>query len=235
MPAESIPPVIPSTTQLHAAAIAGSQQAWAALVDRYSRLVWRVVRSFRLGDAASEDVVQVTWFRLVEHIDRICDPERIGGWLATTARNESLAALRRRDREAPVASYDHLDAMVASLDADEIVADAERSIVAEAFATLSDGDQQLLLQAEEGQRRCDEAEKEDGETQQGAGLLDHQPAIGETLADTLGATLEEAGGDRRDDHDHRRVGNAARFEELKPAERLLVHGETSGDQHVAPA
>jgi RNA polymerase sigma factor (sigma-70 family) len=53
-------------------------------------------------DAA--DVVQTTWLRLVEHLGRIEQPERIGSWLATTARHECLAAVRRQSRTAPAAA-----------------------------------------------------------------------------------------------------------------------------------
>ena len=51
------------------------------------------------SDAA--DVSQTTWLRLVEHLDRIEQPDRIGGWLATTARRESLRVLRMAGRQVP--------------------------------------------------------------------------------------------------------------------------------------
>ncbi|MCA1674875.1 MAG: sigma-70 family RNA polymerase sigma factor, partial [Actinobacteria bacterium] len=53
----------------------------------------------RLGTADAADVVQTTWLRLVEHFGRIEDPERLAGWLATTARRECLQTLRRAGRE----------------------------------------------------------------------------------------------------------------------------------------
>lgn len=92
----------PDTTDLLARARAGDQQAWDALVDRYSGLVWSVARSHRLGSADAADVHQATWLRLVEHLDAIREPERLGSWLATTARRESLAVLRRAGRDLPV-------------------------------------------------------------------------------------------------------------------------------------
>ncbi len=73
-----------------AAAAAGDRAAWNGLVDRYNRLVWATARGHRLSDADAADVVQTTWLRLVENLDRIQDPERVGAWLATTARRESL-------------------------------------------------------------------------------------------------------------------------------------------------
>jgi RNA polymerase sigma factor (sigma-70 family) len=80
-------------------AAAGDQAAWGPLVERYQSLVWSIARSYRLtGDDAS-DVVQTTWLRLVEHLDRIREPDAVGSWLATTARNECLAHIRRRGRQ----------------------------------------------------------------------------------------------------------------------------------------
>lgn len=78
---------------------AGDKSAWEPLVERYKSLVWSIVRSYRFNDDDASDVVQTTWLRLVEHLDRIRDPDAVGTWLATTARNECLAHLRRKGRQ----------------------------------------------------------------------------------------------------------------------------------------
>jgi RNA polymerase sigma factor (sigma-70 family) len=103
------PPVPPTAetgvSELVAHALAGSHEAWNALVDRYARLVWSVGHTFRLSDADTADVCQTTWLRLIEHLDRIADPERLGAWLATVARRECIAILRGRDREMSVNDF----------------------------------------------------------------------------------------------------------------------------------
>lgn len=71
------------------------------LVDRYSGLVWSVVRGFRLDHAAAADAAQTVWLRLVQNLDSVRDPNRLAGWLATTARRECLRALRTGGRELP--------------------------------------------------------------------------------------------------------------------------------------
>lgn len=86
---------------LVAAAAAGEQAAWDALVDRFTGLVWAVVRSYRLQSSDASDVFQTTWLRAVERLAALREPERIGGWLATTARREALLTLRRGKRERP--------------------------------------------------------------------------------------------------------------------------------------
>jgi RNA polymerase sigma factor (sigma-70 family) len=88
------------TADLLTAAAAGDQTAWDALVLRYARLVWAVVRGYRLNDADAADVSQATWLRLVERHAEIRNPAALGSWLATTARNEAISLLRAR-REVP--------------------------------------------------------------------------------------------------------------------------------------
>jgi RNA polymerase sigma factor (sigma-70 family) len=79
-------------------AAAGDKQAWERLVDQYNRLVWSITREFKLLESDAADVSQTTWMRLIEHIDRIEHPERVGSWLAATARNECLRSLAARKR-----------------------------------------------------------------------------------------------------------------------------------------
>lgn len=81
-----------------AAAARGDRAAWNGLVERYNRLVWATARGHRLSDADAADVVQTTWLRLVENLDRIQDAERVGAWLATTARRESLRIIAASQR-----------------------------------------------------------------------------------------------------------------------------------------
>ncbi|MDQ3608225.1 MAG: sigma-70 family RNA polymerase sigma factor [Actinomycetota bacterium] len=82
-------------------AATGDERAWQGLVDEFGGLVWAVTRAHRLGGADAADVAQTTWLRLVEHLDRLDEPARVGAWLATTARRECLAVLRRSARLVP--------------------------------------------------------------------------------------------------------------------------------------
>ena len=83
---------------LLAAAARDDQSAWDALVRQFSGLLWSIARGYRLSDADAADAVQCTWIKLVEHLDRITEPERLAGWLCTTARHECLQLLRRSGR-----------------------------------------------------------------------------------------------------------------------------------------
>jgi RNA polymerase sigma factor (sigma-70 family) len=95
-------------TDLVDRAAGGDQDAWNGITERFGNLVWAVARSYRLSTADAADVAQTTWLRLVEQLGRIRDPERLAGWLATTARHESLSILRRSGRERGWRSVDEI-------------------------------------------------------------------------------------------------------------------------------
>lgn len=88
------------------AACAGDSSAWSEIVHRYEGAVRATVASYRLGPADSADAVQNTWLRLLEHAASIRDPQKLGGWLTTTARRECLAQIRRWRVESPLATIE---------------------------------------------------------------------------------------------------------------------------------
>jgi RNA polymerase sigma factor (sigma-70 family) len=88
--------------ELVAAAAEGNEDAWRALVDRFAPLVHGVARSFRLPRAEAEDVSQTVWLRLVEQLERLREPDRVGAWLASTTRHECLRTLRFAKRRVPL-------------------------------------------------------------------------------------------------------------------------------------
>jgi RNA polymerase sigma factor (sigma-70 family) len=130
-----------------AAAARGDQSAWESIVAAYSGLVWSVARGYRLDAAAAADVFQGTWLRLVEHLDDIRDGERLGGWLATTARREALGLLRRARRDLPVDNIGEMtgipEQLSAAADEDLLRSEDQRALWA-AFGQLSGSCQRLL-------------------------------------------------------------------------------------------
>jgi RNA polymerase sigma factor (sigma-70 family) len=102
----------------------GDQAAWDALIARHSSRVWAVARAHRLSVADAEDVVQMTFLRLVTHLSTIREPSRVGAWLATTARHECLSVIRRAGRAVPTDHDEVLDA------ADPLLPPIESNVVA---------------------------------------------------------------------------------------------------------
>jgi RNA polymerase sigma factor (sigma-70 family) len=78
------------------------EEAWNELVRRFAGLVAFVIRHYRLSAADTQDVSQLVWLRLVEHLGQIREPQALPGWLATTTRHECERHLRMNARNVPV-------------------------------------------------------------------------------------------------------------------------------------
>jgi RNA polymerase sigma factor (sigma-70 family) len=116
----------------------GDRWAWERLVDQYARLIWAMTRDFKLTESDAADVAQVTWLRLLEHIDRLEHPARVGSWLAATARRECLRNVARRNKLVPGGDDLPLNEVAAhEPDIDERLLAGERAkVVREALARL---------------------------------------------------------------------------------------------------
>ena len=127
-----------SAAELVDRAVHHDKAAWDQLVDLYGGLIRAVTWQFRLSEADAADVAQTTWLRLLEHIHQIKDGSRVGAWLATTARRESLRMVAQRKRL--VLSGDAYDFEYVNNDEPEVDApllEAERAAcVQEAVAQL---------------------------------------------------------------------------------------------------
>src|SRR5271165_5334684 len=124
----------------------GDRHAWEGLVDQYARLIWSITVDFKLMESDAADVAQTTWLRLLQHIDRIEYPDRVGSWLAATARNECLRSLAARKRVVLVHDDEVLTGVVASSpEVDErILADERDQVVRDALSRLPGRWQRLL-------------------------------------------------------------------------------------------
>ena len=79
-----------------------------------------------------------------QHLDRIREPEKLGAWLATTARRESLRVIRRGSRERPSDEPDLFEAPSDEM-FDRLLVERERDgALWRAFAKLSERCKTLL-------------------------------------------------------------------------------------------
>jgi RNA polymerase sigma factor (sigma-70 family) len=125
----------------------GDASAWSALVDRFAPLVWSIARGYRLSQQDAADVSQTTWLRLAEHIGRLREPERVGAWLATTAGRESLAVIRRGQRQVPseeATLSEALDGDFSDQPAESMLRGAQSEELWRAFSALPPRAQLLL-------------------------------------------------------------------------------------------
>jgi RNA polymerase sigma factor (sigma-70 family) len=131
---------------LLSSAAAGDRASWDRLVERFTGLLWAIARAHRLSQADAADVVQSTWLRLLDNLGRIQEPDRLGGWLATTARRECLHTLRRSHREPAFPVEEMLDPVADRTDpVDADLLRHERDVALwQLFDELSDPCRRLL-------------------------------------------------------------------------------------------
>jgi len=122
----------------------GDQRAWDTLVSEFSGMIWALARAHRLHDANAADVAQATWILLLEHLDRIDEPARIGAWLATTARRECLRVIRDGSRSVLYGDEAPEQAAPDMLPGEALLISERDSALRESFSRLRDSDQALL-------------------------------------------------------------------------------------------
>jgi RNA polymerase sigma factor (sigma-70 family) len=126
-------------------AAGGDRAAWEELVERFSGLLWSIAIGYRLSQADAADVIQTTWLKLLEHLGTLRDPDRVGAWLATTARRECQRAVIQIGRMLPTDDERKLDVGTTDMTPEAAVLTSERDrMLWEAFAKLSPHCQRLL-------------------------------------------------------------------------------------------
>jgi RNA polymerase sigma factor (sigma-70 family) len=117
----------------------GDETAWHELVQRHAGVVWSVTRAHRLRGADAADASQNTWAALAEHLPRLRNPDRVAGWLATTARRECLRILLQGRREVPLEEIE-----IGAYEEPAVLRTARDRLLWQAFATLPARCRQLL-------------------------------------------------------------------------------------------
>ena len=94
--------VVVPDAELAARCRSGDGEAWALLVQRFSRYVYAIAtQAFRLREHDAEDVFQEVFARVYQHLDRLRSDEAIRPWIAQLTRRLCIDRLREHAREAP--------------------------------------------------------------------------------------------------------------------------------------
>jgi len=143
-------PVTPTTSAptgfdesaLVAQAKAGDQNAFAELVNKYERKIYRLAKNITRNDEDAEDVLQDAFLKAYTHLDNFKGDSKFYTWIVRIAVNEALMRLRKRktDRSVPL---------------DEPVELGEETVMRE-IAVWEDNPEQQYSQ-EEWRRILDEA------------------------------------------------------------------------------
>jgi RNA polymerase sigma-70 factor (ECF subfamily) len=130
-----------SDRELVARCRAGDEQAWAELVERFSRYVYAIsVQAFRLPEADAEDVFQEVFARAYQHLDSLRDDAAVRPWLAQLTRRLCIDRLRAASRERPAVDED-LEALEPE---DRLAVLEEALVVHDALATMPDHCREIL-------------------------------------------------------------------------------------------
>lgn len=123
------------------------EEAWNELVRRFAGLVAFVIRRYRLTQADAQDVSQLVWLRLVEHLGQIREPSALPGWLATTTRHECERYLRINGRSVSVDPLTMRETGRSDeSDVDELLLAAERrQVLLNALGALAPQHRELLM------------------------------------------------------------------------------------------
>jgi RNA polymerase sigma-70 factor (ECF subfamily) len=81
---------------LVAQAQAGNAQAFAELVKRYERKIYRIAKNITQNDEDAEDVLQDAFLKAYEHLGGFQGQSRFYTWIVRIAVNEALMKLRKR-------------------------------------------------------------------------------------------------------------------------------------------
>jgi RNA polymerase sigma factor (sigma-70 family) len=85
-----------SDRQLVARCLAGDEDAWVELWLCYGPVVKAVARKVGCDHDEANDVLQRVALAAVQGLDRLRDPEKLGAWLAGTARFQAYELIRRQ-------------------------------------------------------------------------------------------------------------------------------------------
>lgn len=132
--------------ELVKASIDRDEDAWNELVRRFAGLVAFIIRHYRLAASDAQDVSQLVWLRLVEHLGQIREPAALPGWLATTTRHECERYLRVNGRSVAVDPMTMKEDRSAGPEIDELLLAAERrQVLLDGLAQLAPSQRELLM------------------------------------------------------------------------------------------
>jgi RNA polymerase sigma-70 factor (ECF subfamily) len=87
----------------------GDRGAFAAVMRRHNRLLYRTARAILRDDADAEDVLQDAYLKAYAKIATFSGESRLSTWLVRIVVNEALGRLRQRKRDRTVVPFAPID------------------------------------------------------------------------------------------------------------------------------
>ena len=130
-------------SQLIEACIGGEEQAWVALINRYSRLIYTIPLRFGFSKMVADEIFQETCLILLEKLDSLEQTERVRSWLVTVCKRVCIQHMRQNK---DVQSLDVIDVDGRFPDLDsELILLEQQHLVQEAMRCLPERCQQLII------------------------------------------------------------------------------------------
>jgi RNA polymerase sigma factor (sigma-70 family) len=127
--------------------LAGDQQAWAALLDRYKRLIYSIPVKYGFSSQEATDIFQDVCVELIAELPRLREPRALPKWLVQVT-SRKCAHVKHAAARQPSAALpaDAVDNVVDSSDLTEhVMLEAEREqALRNAVTTLPPRCQQLI-------------------------------------------------------------------------------------------
>jgi RNA polymerase sigma factor (sigma-70 family) len=92
------PPAAWSDTRLVKACLAGNEEAWSLLIDKYKALIYSIPVKYGLSQQEAADVFQATCTELLVRLPDLREPRALPKWLMQVAHHESYRWKRQNQR-----------------------------------------------------------------------------------------------------------------------------------------
>ena len=92
------PPAVWSDTRLVKACLAGNDEAWSLLIDKYKALIFSIPVKYGLSQQEAADVFQATCTELLVRLPELREPRALPKWLMQVAHHESFRWKRHNQR-----------------------------------------------------------------------------------------------------------------------------------------
>ena len=96
--AEKKPPAAWNDTRLVKECLAGKEEAWSLLIDKYKALIYSIPVKYGLQPQEAADVFQATCTELLMRLPELREPRALPKWLMQVAHHESYRCKRQGQR-----------------------------------------------------------------------------------------------------------------------------------------
>ena len=136
-----------SDERLVRACLAGSDQAWSALIDKYKALIYSIPRRYGASPEDAADIFQAVCLELFSELARLRKTTALRSWLITVTAHQSFHWKRKQRRQAdrePARVEDETFAIDAPMRTDEILHVEREQMLREATASLPPRCQEMI-------------------------------------------------------------------------------------------